>query len=180
MKIGLLVGSLRKESYNKKIAEIAKKVINEGNEAEIIDISYLPFYNQDDDGSKPREEYTRIRDELKKYDGYIFFTPEYNRSLTPTLKNVIDIGSRDPNGNLWDGKVAAVFSAAMGPSGGMKGNFALRENFVYVNLITMNQPEVYLSAIHTLFDDEGNLIEDTKNFVEDSTRAFLDFAKKHL
>lgn len=180
MKIGLLVGSLRKESYNKKIAEIAKKVINEGNEAEIIDISYLPFYNQDDDGSKPREEYTRIRDELKKYDGYIFFTPEYNRSLTPTLKNVIDIGSRDPNGNLWDGKVAAVFSAAMGPSGGMKGNFALRENFVYVNLITMNQPEVYLSAIHTLFDDEGNLIEDTKNFLEDSTRAFLDFAKKHL
>ena len=180
MKIGLLVGSLRKESYNKKIAEIAKKVINEGNEAEIIDISYLPFYNQDDDGEKPREEYTIIREELKKYDGYIFFTPEYNRSLTPTLKNVIDIGSRDPNGNLWNGKVAAVFSAAMGPSGGMKGNFALRENFVYVNLITMNQPEVYLSAIHTLFDDEGNLIEDTKNFVEDSTRAFVDFAKKHL
>ena len=180
MKIGLLVGSLRKESYNKKIAEIAKKIINEGNEAEIIDISYLPFYNQDDDGSKPREEYIRIREELKKYDGYIFFTPEYNRSLTPTLKNVIDIGSRDPNGNLWNGKVAAVFSAAMGPSGGMKGNFALRENFVYVNLITMNQPEVYLSAIHTLFDDEGNLIEDTKNFVEDSTRAFVDFAKKHL
>lgn len=180
MKIGLLVGSLRKESYNKKIAEIAKKVINEGNEAEIIDISYLPFYNQDNDGAKPRAEYTRIREELKKYDGYIFFTPEYNRSLTPTLKNVIDIGSRDPNGNLWDGKVAAVFSAAMGPSGGMKGNFALRENFVYVNLIAMNQPEVYISAVHTLFDDEGNLVEDTKNFVEDSTRAFVDFAKKHL
>lgn len=180
MKIGLLVGSLRKESYNKKIAEIAKKAINEGNEAEIIDISYLPFYNQDDDGAKPREEYTRIREELKKYDGYIFFTPEYNRSLTPTLKNVVDIGSRDPNGNLWDGKVAAVFSAAMGPSGGMKGNFALRENFVYVNLITMNQPEVYISAVHTLFDDDGNLVEDTKNFVEDSTRAFVDFAKKHL
>lgn len=180
MKIGLLVGSLRKGSYNKKIAEIAKEVISEGNEAEIIDISYLPFYNQDDDGAKPREEYTIIREELKKYDGYIFFTPEYNRSLTPTLKNVVDIGSRDPNGNLWDGKVAAVFSAAMGPSGGMKGNFALRENFVYVNLITMNQPEVYISAVHTLFDDEGNLVESTKNFVEDSTRAFLDFAKKHL
>ena len=180
MKIGLLVGSLRKESYNKKIAEIAKKVINEGNEAEIIDISYLPFYNQDDDGSKPREEYTRIREDLKKYDAYIFFTPEYNRSLAPTLKNVIDIGSRDPNGNLWDGKVAAVFSAAMGPSGGMKGNFALRENFVYINLVTMNQPEVYISAVHTLFDDDGNLVEDTKNFVENSTRAFVENEKKHL
>ncbi len=66
MKIGLLVGSLRKDSFNKKIAELAKKVINEGNEAEIIDISYLPFYNQDDDGENPREEYIRIREELKK------------------------------------------------------------------------------------------------------------------
>lgn len=179
MKIGLLVGSLRKDSFNKKIAELAKKVINEDNEAEIIDISYLPFYNQDDDGENPKEEYIRIREELKKYDGYIFFTPEYNRSLAPTLKNVIDIGSRDPNGNLWDGKVAAVFSASMGSSGGMKGNFALKENFVYVNLITMNQPEVYISAVHTLFDEEGNLIEKTKTFVEDSTRAFIDFAKKH-
>lgn len=180
MKIGLLVGSLRKESFNKKIAEIAKKVINENNEAEIIDISYIPFYNQDDDGTDPIEEYTKIREELKKYDGYIFFTPEYNRSLAPTLKNVIDIGSRDPKGNLWNEKVAAIFSAAMGSSGGMKGNFALRENFVYINLITMNQPEVYLPAIHTLFDENGNLMEDTKTFVENSTRAFLDFAKKHL
>lgn len=180
MKIGLLVGSLRKGSYNRKIAEIAKKVIDEGNEAEIIDISYLPLYNQDDDGLNPREEYTRIRQELKKYDGYIFFSPEYNRSLAPSLKNVIDIGSRDPKGKLWDGKVAAVFSASMGSSGGALGNHALRQNFVYVNLITMNQPEVYISNVHTLFDEEGNLIDSTKTFVEDSTRAFLDFAKKHL
>ena len=179
MKIGLLVGSLRKGSFNKKIAEVVKRVINEGNEAEIIDISYLPFYNQDDDGANPREEYTRIREDLKKYDGYIFFTPEYNRSLAPSLKNVIDIGSRDPQGNLWDGKVAAVFSASMGSSGAVMGNHALRQNFVYVNLITMNQPEVYLSAVHTLFDEDGNLVEETRTFVEESGRAFVDFAKKH-
>ncbi len=180
MKIGLLVGSLRKGSFNRKIAETSKKIIDEGNEAEIIDISYLPFYNQDDDGANPREEYTRIREELRKYDGYIFFTPEYNRSLAPVLKNVIDIGSRDPKGNLWDGKVAAVFSASMGSTGGAMGNHALRQSFVYINLITMNQPEVYIPAIHTLFDEEGNLIDGTRTFVEDSTRAFVDFAKKHL
>ena len=179
MKIGLLVGSLRKGSFNRKLAELSKKVIDEGNEAEIIDISYLPFYNQDDDGTNPIEEYTRIRDELRKYDGYIFFTPEYNRSLAPSLKNVIDIGSRDPKGNLWDGKVAAVFSASMGSTGGAMGNHALRQSFVYVNLITMNQPEVYIPAIHTLFDKEGNLVDDTRTFLEDSTRAFVDFAKKH-
>ncbi|MCI5972075.1 MAG: NAD(P)H-dependent oxidoreductase [Anaerococcus sp.] len=179
MKIGLLVGSLRKGSFNRKIAELSKKIIDEGNEAEIIDISYLPFYNQDDDGANPKEEYTRIREELRKYDGYIFFTPEYNRSLAPVLKNVIDIGSRDPKGNLWDGKVAAVFSASMGSTGGAMGNHALRQSFVYINLITMNQPEVYIPAIHTLFDEEGNLIDGTRTFVEDSTRAFVDFAKKH-
>lgn len=179
MKIGLLVGSLRKGSFNRKLAELSKKVIDEGNEAEIIDISYLPFYNQDDDGANPREEYTRIRDELRKYDGYIFFTPEYNRSLAPSLKNVIDIGSRDPRGNLWDGKVAAVFSASMGSTGGAMGNHALRQSFVYVNLITMNQPEVYIPAIHTLFDEEGNLVDSTRIFVEDATRAFVDFARKH-
>lgn len=179
MKIGLLVGSLRKGSFNRKIAEISKKIIDEGNEAEIIDISYLPFYNQDDDGANPREEYTRIREELRKYDAYIFFTPEYNRSFAPVLKNVIDIGSRDPKGNLWDGKVAAVFSASMGSTGGAMGNHALRQSFVYVNLITMNQPEVYIPAIHTLFDEEGNLIDGTRTFVEDSTRVFVDFAKKH-
>lgn len=179
MKIGILVGSLRKESFNKKLAQISKNIINEENEAEIIDISYLPFYNQDDDGANPREEYTKIREELRKYDSYLFFTPEYNRSLAPALKNVIDIGSRDPKGNLWYRKPAAVFSASMGTSGGAMGNHALRQSFVYVNLITMNQPEVYISAIHTLFDKEGNLVSDTKTFLEDSTRAFVDFAKKH-
>ncbi len=131
------------------------------------------------DGDNPKEEYTKIREDLRKYDAYLFFTPEYNRSLAPVLKNVIDIGSRDPKGNLWDGKVAAVFSASMGTSGGSMGNHALRESFIYVNLITMNQPEVYIAAVHTLFDEDGNLVKDTKTFLEDSTRAFVDFAKKH-
>ena len=97
MKIGILVGSLRKGSFNKKLAEISKNIINEGNEAEIIDISYLPFYNQDDDGENPREEYTKIREELRKYDAYLFFTPEYNRSLAPALKNVGNGGMQQAN-----------------------------------------------------------------------------------
>ena len=179
MKIGLLVGSLRKDSFNKKIAEIVQNVIREENEAEIVDISYLPFYNQDDDGDLPREEYTKFRKEVKKYDGFIFFAPEYNRGLAPALKNALDVASRGPEGNLWNEKVAAVFSASMGQSGAMMGNHALRQSFGFLNLITMNQPEVYLAGIQNLFDKEGNLVEDTRVFIEDSTRAYLDFAKKH-
>ena len=179
MKIGLLVGSLRKESFNKKLAEIVQNVIREENEAHIIDISYLPFYNEDDDGDLPREEYTKFREEVKKYDSFIFFAPEYNRGLAPALKNALDVASRGPEGNLWNEKVAAVFSASMGQSGGMMGNFALKESFVFLNLIIMNQPEVYISGIHNLFDEKGNLASDTKAFLEDAARKFVDFAKKH-
>ena len=179
MKIGLLVGSLRKESFNKKIAEVVQNVIREENEGEIVDISYLPFYNEDDDGDHTREEYTKFREEIKKYDGFIFFAPEYNRGVAPALKNALDIASRGPEGNLWNGKIAAVFSASMGQSGAMMGNHALRQSFGFLNLITMNQPEVYLAGIQNLFDEDGNLASDTKAFVEDAARAYLDFAKKH-
>lgn len=179
MKIGLIVGSLRKESFNKKIAEIVQKIIREGNEAEFIDISSLPFYNEDEDGQSPREEYTRFREEIKKYDGFIFFTPEYNRGVAPALKNALDIASRGPEGNVWTGKIAAIFSASMGQSGAMMGNHALRQSFGFLNLITLNQPEVYLAGVQNFFDEDGNLVKDTRAFIEEATKAYIEFAKKH-
>lgn len=179
MKIGLIVGSLRKESFNKKLANLVQSFIREENEAEIIDISSLPLYNEDDDGDLPREEYTKFREEIKKYDGFIFFAPEYNRGVAPALKNALDVASRGPEGNLWNGKIGGIFSASMGQSGAMMGNHAFRQSFGFLNLITLNQPEVFLAGIHNLFDGEGNLVEDTRVFLENSTKAYLDFAKKH-
>lgn len=177
MKIGLIVGSLRESSWNKKVALVAKELFPEDVEVEFIDISNLPLYNADLDGVNPHEEYQKIRDEVRKYDGYLFFTPEYNRSYTPAIKNVIDVVSMDQAGSAWMKKPAGVFSASIGGFGGMAANHALRQAFIYTNLIPMQQPEVYLPSVHTLFDENGNMVEDTKEFLQTSVLAFVEHVK---
>ncbi len=165
MKVGLIVGSLRKDSWNKKVAEVVQALFPAGHEVEFIDISNVPLYNEDLDGEEPHVAYTALREAVKKYDAYLFFTPEYNRSYTPAIKNVIDIVSRTPGGNPFAKKGAGVISASIGGYGGMAANHALRQAFIFVDLIPMQQPEVYLSRIDTLFDAEGNMLNSTKEFL---------------
>lgn len=178
MKVGLIVGSLRKDSLNKKVAEVVKGLFPAGVEADFVDIADVPFYNQDLDGENAHPAYLRVREDLKKYDAYIFFTPEYNRSYAPALKNIIDVGSRDAAGNLWGQKPAAVFSASMGASGGMAGNHALRQAFIYVDLILLQQPEVYLGKVHESFDENGQVVEHTKELLQKAVDGFVAHAKR--
>lgn len=176
MKIGILVGSLRKNSWNKKLAKEVASLIKE--ETYFIDLADMPFYNQDLDLGEVHPAYTRLRDDVKSCDAFIFVTPEYNRSLAPVLKNAIDIASRGPEGNLWKGKPAAVFSSTIGSMGGVSSNLALKQSFACVGLIAMAQPEVYLSKINELMDKEGKLIHDTRNFIQNACDSFVDFARK--
>ncbi len=132
------------------------------------------------DGDTPLEAYKTLREAIRKYDAYLFFTPEYNRSFAPALKNVIDVGSRDPEGNPWAGKPAAVFSASPGGFGAMAGNHGFRQNFIFVDLIPLQQPEIYLSKVDTLFDENGNMVERTKTFLEKAVKAFVDHAALFL
>lgn len=178
MKIGLIVGSLRKESWNRKVAEVVKGLFPKDVDVDFIDISYVPFYNQDLDGSEPIEEYERLREDVKQYDGYIFFTPEYNRSVAPALKNAIDVVSVNSKGNYWDNKPVAVFSASIGGFGGMSSNLSIRQAFSYVNLIVLEQPEVFLSKVNELFDEDGNMVENTKEFLQKAVDAYIAHAKK--
>lgn len=177
MKIGLIVGSLRKKSWNKLVALTAKELFPEDVEANIIDISNVPLYNQDLDEDEPNENFKKIREEVKKYDGFIFFTPEYNRSYTPAIKNVIDVVSRDPEGSGFKKKPAAVFSASIGGFGAMAANHALRQSFIYVDLIPMQQPEVYLSKVQDLFDEDKKMVERTREFLEKAVLSFVEHAK---
>ncbi|MDY4129011.1 NAD(P)H-dependent oxidoreductase [Peptostreptococcus porci] len=177
MKIGLIVGSLRKESWNKQVALTVKELFPDDVEANIIDISNVPLYNQDLDAEVPNENFRYIREEVKKYDGFIFFTPEYNRSYTPAIKNIIDVVSRDPEGSGFKKKPATVFSASIGGYGAMAANLALRQAFVYVDLIPMQQPEVYLSRVQDLFDDDKIMVEDTRNFLKKCVLSFVEHAK---
>ncbi|MDY6028953.1 MAG: NAD(P)H-dependent oxidoreductase [Acidaminococcaceae bacterium] len=177
MRIGLLVGSLRKESWNRKVAEVVKEFFPKNYEVDFIEIKDVPLYNEDLDTGIPHEAYQRLRESVRAHDGFIFFTPEYNRSYAPALKNAMDVVSRDSTGNGWAKKPAAVFSVTMGGFGGMAANHALRQVFIYLDMIPLQQPEIYLAKIHEAFH-EGQLDERTCAFLQHAVAEFVVHAEK--
>src|SRR5689334_2512640 len=103
-KIGVIVGSLRKESWNRKFALNLMKLAPSSLKIEMIEIGQLPLYNQDpDDQGSPPKEWTAFREKMKTLDGFLFVTPEYNRSVPAPLKNAIDVGSRPYGKSIWGG-----------------------------------------------------------------------------
>jgi chromate reductase len=173
--IGILAGSLRKESFSKKISKAILLMVPTGFEFKIISLTDLPIYNQDfDDNNEVPEAYTVFRDELKALDGVIFITPEYNRSVPGVLKNAIDVGSRPYGKNVWDGKPAAIFSNSPGNISGFGANHHLRQSLVFLNVPTMQQPEVYITKVNELFDQQGYLIEGgTKGFLQKAVDSYI-------
>lgn len=160
MKIAVLVGSLRKESYNRKIAMVLKSLAPDALKLEIIEIGQLPLYNEDLDASPP-VEWVNFRNLLSTFDGVLFVTPEYNRSFPAVLKNALDVGSRPYGENGWSGKPGAVISVSIGGIGGFGANHHLRQVLTFLNVPTLQQPEAYLGNVGGLFDDKGNLVGDS-------------------
>ena len=178
-KIAVIVGSLRKESYNLKTAKALIKLAPESLSFDILNIADLPMFNEDLEGNPP-QEWVRFREQLKAVDGYLFLTPEYNRSVPAVLKNAIDVGSRPYGQGSWDGKPAAIASVSIGPISGFGANHHLRQSLVFVNVPTMAQPEAYIGNATTLFDDEGNLNnESTKEFLRGFMQAFERWVSIH-
>jgi len=169
-KIAVIVGSLRKESFNRKTANALIKLAPASLSLEILEISNLSLYNEDLD-SKPPEAWREFRDKLKTFDGVIFVTPEYNRSFTAVIKNAIDIGSRPYGHSVWNGKPGAVISVSQGAMGGFGANHHLRQIFVFLNIPIMQQPEAYIGNAASWFDAHGNLVNEPmskflKNFID--------------
>lgn len=165
--IGVLVGSLRKDSFTKKIANNIINLAPDSLKLEIINIGDLPLYNEDYDSGEPPKEYKEFREKVKQKDGILFLTPEYNRSIPGVLKNAIDVGSRPYGQSVWDKKPSAVISTSPGLIGGFGANQHLRQTFVFLNLLCMQQPEAYLSHVNQYLDDAGKINnEDTKKFLE--------------
>lgn len=168
-KIAVIVGSLRKDSLNKKLALQLMKLAPKTLEMELIEIGDLPLYNSDldeDEGSIPAA-WSRFREQVKPCDGVLFVTPEYNRSVPGALKNAIDVGSRPYGHSVWGGKAGAVISASPGAIGGFGANNHLRQCFVFLDVPTMQQPEAYMGGAGSFFDEKGELIkEDTRKFLQ--------------
>jgi len=171
-KIAVIVGSLRKESFNRKMANALIKLSPDSLMLEINEIGGLPLYNQDLDDNPPAA-WTEFRERIKKFDGVLFVTPEYNRSVPGVLKNAIDVGSRPYGKSAWAGKPSAVVSVSPGAIGGFGANHHLRQSMVFLDMPAMQQPEAYIGYAADLFDENGNLANDsTREFATKFMKAF--------
>ena len=172
-KVVVIVGSLRKESFNRKTAKamIALKVAPL--EYEFAEIGNQPLYDQDLDTDNPPAEWAALRRQIKSADAVLFFTPEYNRSIPGVLKNAIDVASRPYGKNSFDGKPGAVVSVSPGAIGGFGANHHLRQCLAYLNVPTMAQPEAYIGGAANLFDGQGNFTNaNTRDFLASFVKAF--------
>jgi len=177
-KIAVIVGSLRKQSFNRKMAQALMSSAPASLSCEIVEIGQLPLYNQDpDDEGHPPAEWVAFRERMRAFDGVLFVTPEYNRSLPGALKNAIDVGSRPYGKSIWGGKPAAIVSVSPGAIGGFGANHHLRQSLVFLNMPAMQQPEAYIGGAASLFDDAGNLVNDnTRSFVKGFMESFARWA----
>ena len=171
-KIAVIVGSLRKESLNLKMAKVLISLAPESLKLEIIAIGDLPLFNQelDEEGNIPAA-WTKFREQMKSCEGVIFVTPEYNRSVPGVLKNAIDVGSRPYGKSIWSKKPGAIISVSPGAIGGFGANHHLRQSLVFLDVPTLQQPEAYIGQAGTIFNDKGEISnEDLRKFL----RQFMD------
>lgn len=157
--VAVIVGSLRTESFTRRVAIAAMSRAPEPLQCRFVEIGNLPHYNEDLD-DKPPVEWESFRAEINKSDAVLFCTPEYNRSCPGHLKNAIDVASRPAGTNLWDGMPAGIVSVTPYSSGGMAANHALRQTFIYLNMSAMQQPEAYISNAGDLVNAKGEVINE--------------------
>ncbi|WP_417431747.1 NADPH-dependent FMN reductase [Halpernia sp.] len=158
-KIAVLVGSLRKESFNKKIANELIRLASQTLEMKIVEIGDLPFYNEDLEENCP-EKWTDFREKIKNSDAVLFVSPEYNRTIPGVLKNAIDVASRPGGKSVWKGKPGAVITASPSGIGGFGSNHNIRQAVVFLDIPMMQQPEMYLGKINESFEDNGKTVNE--------------------
>lgn len=164
-KIAVIVGSLRKNSFNKKFAQELIKLAPDHFEMTIIPISQLPLYNEDLDPTPP-QEWVDFKSKIQESDAFLFATPEYNRSVPGVLKNAIDVASRPYGQSAWEGKPGAILSVSPGSTGAFGANHHLRQALVFLNVPCMQQPELYIGKVTELLDEQGNIKnQDTIKFL---------------
>lgn len=176
-RIAVVVGSLRQESFNRKLANAIAKLAPPDFSFKQIEIGDLPNYNQDDDAN-PAESVKRLKADVKAAQGLLFVTAEYNRSIPGILKNAIDHASRPYGENAWAGKPAAVLGVSIGAAGTSMAQQHLRNILTYLDVPTLNQPEVFLQAKDGLFDESGDIGESSKKFLQGWMDAYVAWVKK--
>jgi chromate reductase len=179
--VAVIVGSLRKESLNRKLANALIELVPPSLKLAIVEIGALPLYNADYDEADVPVAYTAFRERMHRATGVIFVTPEYNRSMPAPLKNALDVGSRPYGKSVWSGKPTAVVSGSPGAIGGFGANHHLRQSFVFLDMPAMQQPEAYIGGADKLFDESGRLTnESTRGFLGEFMRAYAAWLERNM
>jgi chromate reductase, NAD(P)H dehydrogenase (quinone) len=179
-RVGVFVGSLRRESFTRKVANAIVSVAPPSLSLEFVDIGAVSHYNQDLESSPPAD-WVAFRQQVSAMDALLFATPEYNRSVPGVLKNAIDVGSRPARKGALNGKPGAVVSVSPGNIGGFGANHHLRQSLVFLDVPTLAQPEVYIAGVDKLFDAAGHLTNDsTREFLRTFVTAFAAWIELNL
>jgi chromate reductase, NAD(P)H dehydrogenase (quinone) len=179
-RVAVLVGSLRKESLNRKVAHVLTDLASGLLALEIVEIGALDLYNADLEANVP-PAWASFREKVRGVDAALFVTPEYNRTIPGVLKNAIDVGSRPYGKSVWTKKPAAVVSVSPGAMGAFGANHSLRQSLVFLDMPPMQQPEVYIGGADKLFDDSGKLTNDaTRDLLKKFVHAFGAWIEKNV
>ncbi|MBI2307427.1 MAG: NAD(P)H-dependent oxidoreductase [Rhodocyclales bacterium] len=176
--IAVVVGSLRRESINRKLADALVRLAPPEFSFRQLQIGDLPLYNQDDDANQAAPV-QRLKAEISAAHGLLFVTPEYNRSLPGVLKNAIDHASRPYGQNAWAGKPAGVLGASVGAIGSALAQQHLRNILAYLDVPTLGQPEAFIQVKEGTFDADGNLGEGVRKFLQGWMERYVDWVKFH-
>ena len=176
--IAVITGSLRRESFNRQLANGLIKLAPSNFSFKHLEIGDLPLYNQDDDANQA-DAVKRLKAEITEAQGLLFVTPEYNRSVPGVLKNAIDHASRPYGQNAFAGKPAGVIGASVGSIGTALAQQHLRNTLAYLDVPTLGQPEAFIHVKEGLFDQGGNIGPDSKEFLQAWMNAYLAWVEKH-
>lgn len=176
--IAVIVGSLRRDSFNRKLANAITKLAPLDFSFKQIQIGDLPLYNQDDDANQA-DSVKRLKADLSASQGLLFVTPEYNRSMPGVLKNAIDHASRPYGQNAWAGKPAGVLGASVGAVGTAVAQQHLRNVLAYLDVPALGQPEAFIHAKDGLFDEAGDIGPDSRKFLQNWMDHYVAWVKKH-
>jgi chromate reductase len=177
--IAVVVGSLRNDSFNRKMARAIVRLAPSEFSFKQVEIGDLPLYNQDDDANQA-ESVKRLKGEIAASQGLLFVTAEYNRSIPGVLKNAIDHASRPYGQSAWAGKPAGVMGVSVGAIGTAMSQQHLRNVLAYLDVPTLGQPEAFIQAKDGLFDENGNIGAGSNKFLQNWMDQYVSWVKKHV
>lgn len=171
-------GSLRRGSYNRGALRAAQELVPEGAKVEIFDLDGIPLFNQDEEKNPPAKV-KELKERIRAADGILFSTPEYNYSVPGVLKNAIDWASRPYGDSAWNDKPVAVMGASPSYLGTARAQYHLRQSFIFLNMHSLNGPEVMISNARERFDEHGNLTDPkTREPIQKMLQIFVQWIRQ--